>query len=250
MMAASDEEGAYRAIFQRKSVRKYLQSEIDDSTIAIVSDLLALIQPMVPEVRTEFKILTSDQVKGMFKVDAPRFVGLYSEGSECQAANAGFMIQQLDLLLSARGLGTCWQGGPKPVHQAAHLSPLEFVSMLAFGKPAEEANRKDVSEFHRRPLAQVSDALGNADILEAGRLAPSAMNNQAWHFSGSENEILVFAAKNLLLGRLNQISAGAAVCHLWLAARHSGRKPSLMRDRDAPSRSGFTYVVTLRLASN
>ena len=48
------------------------------------------------------------------------------------------------------------------------------------------------------------------------------MNNQPWFFSGGM-ESSTLAVTSPIVDRMNKISAGIALCHLWLAAVHSGR---------------------------
>ena len=50
--------------------------------------------------------------------EAPHFLAFFSEVKDGYAANAGFMMQQMDLFLSANGIGSCWQGGPKPIRES------------------------------------------------------------------------------------------------------------------------------------
>jgi nitroreductase len=178
---------------------------------------------MFPGIQTEMRIIDSSKVKGMFKVDAPHFLAFFSEVKEGHLTNAGFMLQQVDLHLSSAGIGSCWQGSSKPVKEVA-TSELEFIIALAFGRPAEGHQRGDVSEFKREPLAKITSIGGQDQYLEAARLAPSAMNNQPWYFSRNDGTIEAFCAKSLMLGKMNHISLGIAICHIWLAALHDGKE--------------------------
>ena len=67
------------------------------------------------------------------------------------------------------------------------------------------------------------------------RAGPLAMNNQSWYFTGSNDEINVYWARSAMNGRMNQINAGIALCHLWLAAAHEGGYGKIVRD---PPRKG------------
>ena len=156
------------------------------------------------------------------------------------------MMQQMDLFLSANGIGSCWQGGPKPIKESRGASELEFVTLLAFGPPAEEVHRA-ISEFERDPLSKISNVKGMEDIVEPARLAPSGMNNQPWFFSGGDGTIHVSSDKSIIVDRMNKISAGNALCHLWLAAVHSGRtvtfRSDLAAQANAPKK--YSYVASL-----
>ena len=218
-----DEEALYQAIFKRKSVRNYEKVQLDAATLSEMEAFLKTVKPMVPGIHTEMRIVDGTKVKGMFKVDAPQFLVFFSEIKEGHLTNAGYMVQQVDLHLSSAGVGSCWQGGPKPVKDVVGPPGLQFIIALAFGRPAEGHQRGDVSEFKREPLAKITSSHGPDPYLDAARLAPSAMNNQPWYFSRDDGTIEAFTAKSLMLKKMNHISVGIALCHIWLAALHDGK---------------------------
>ncbi len=243
------EEELYQAIFKRKSVRNYEKVQLDAVTLLEIDAFLKTITPMMPGIQTEIRIIDSSKVKGMFKVDAPHFLAFFSEEREGHLTNAGFMLQQVDLHLSSLGIGSCWQGGPKPAKEVVGPPGLEFIIALAFGKPAQGHQRSDTSEFKRDPLAKITSFQGSDPYLEAARLAPSAMNNQPWYFIKNDGTIDVFSAKSLMLDKMNHISSGIALCHLWLAALHDGKKIEFINKGNADIRSlkGYSYVISLTM---
>jgi hypothetical protein len=88
-------------------------------------------------------------------------------------------------------------------------------------------------------------------ILEAVRLAPSAMNRQSWYFSGGENRIHVYMADDnfmvkKILAPLGLADAGIALCHLWLAAEHAGNTVSFTRET-IPGHKKYHYIGTVNL---
>ncbi len=237
----------YESMFKRKSVRKYAPGKLDASMMEKVVSNVAALRPLFPEIRTELRIMTNPEVRGVFKVDAPHFLAFFSEVKDGYTTNAGFMMQQMDLFLSANGIGSCWQGGPKPIRESRGASELAFVTMLAFGPPAEAVHRKSVSEFDREPLSKISDAKGFEDLLEPARLAPSGMNNQPWFFTGGDGAVHVSSARSLIVDRMNHISAGIALCHLWLAATHANKTIELRNDRlaEANPPKKYSYVASI-----
>jgi nitroreductase len=241
------QDGLYEAMFRRKSVREYAPGPLDADALAKISSFMTGLKPAFPGIRTELKIMTNAEVRGMFKVDAPHFLSIFSETKEGHLANAGFVLQQMDLFFSTKGIGSCWQGGPKLTRKATGLSDLEFVISIAFGSPTGDILRKNVSEFERKPLAKITDIKGHDDLMEAARLAPSAMNNQPWYFTGGNGIIHVHSARSLVLDRLNRISAGIALCHLWLAAVYSGGTPEIVIEKsgEASSPKGYSYVASI-----
>jgi nitroreductase len=244
-------EPLYQAIFKRKSVRSFQAAPLDDASLRSVMARAKELVPLHPEIRTELRLMRSEDVRGMFKVSAPHFLGIYSEAKQGYLANAGFVLQQMDLYLSSIGIGSCWQGGPKPAREMRAQDGLEFVIMLAFGAPAEALHRREVSEFKRDPLQKITDINGREDVLEPVRIAPSGMNNQPWYFKGSDGTIHAYAHKSMVAGHMNQISTGIALCHLWLAALHQGRKAELMRwergGHDLPR--GYAYIASVRFSA-
>ena len=140
-----DEEKLYEMIFMRKSIRKYESTPLDQGTMEMVHSQIASLKPLVAGIKTEIRMLRNEEVKGMFKADAPHYLAIYSEEKEGFAANAGFMLQQLDLFFSANGIGCCWLGGSKPTKKVEPFAGLEFVIILAFGKASETLQRNSVT---------------------------------------------------------------------------------------------------------
>jgi nitroreductase len=128
---------------------------------------------------------------------------------------------------------------------------MQFVIMLAFGIADEPLHRASMGEFKREPLGKMTAVQGREDLLEAARLAPSGMNNQPWYFTGSDGTIDVHSSKSLIAANMNQISAGIALCHLWLASKHLGMRPEMFRDPGRMGRApkGYAYVASARLPS-
>ena len=243
-----DDDILFQAIFRRKSVRKFESSPLDQETIASITSQFSSLTPMLEGIRTEVALMTSEQVHGLFKVDAPHFIAFFSEPKEGYLLNAGFMMQQLDLFLSAKGIGSCWQGGPKPTKIARAASGLEFVVLMAFGKPAEKVHRENVAEFKRDPMSKITSIKGMDDLLEPARIAPSGMNGQPWFFSDSNGMINAYCHKGVIGNQMNRIGVGIALCHIWLAARHMRRSAKLSilpGSGNGPRR--YAYAASLQL---
>ena len=73
------------------------------------------------------------------------------------------------------------------------------------------------------------------------------MNNQPWFFTDGNGAIHVSSAKSVIVDRMNRISAGNALCHLWLAAAHAGKATEIRSDRsgDANAPKKYSYVASL-----
>ncbi|QAA30535.1 nitroreductase family protein [Clostridium manihotivorum] len=219
----------YETIFKRKSVRKYDMAPLDEKTLEDVKKFIDDIKPLLPEVNTEFQVISQDDVKSFMSIKAPHYVVVFSENKEGYLTNIGYMLQQLDLYLSSKGLGACWQGIAKPAKDIINKSNLEFVIMLAFGKPAENLHRSDKSEFKRNSMESIRDKGDFDELLEVVRIAPSATNSQPWYFNIEGNSLHVDCIKlnpikALIMERMNKVDMGIALCHLDIACQKSEKK--------------------------
>lgn len=243
----------YPTIFRRKSVRRYDLTPLDESTLADISEYMDNLEPMYSDIKMELKIIGQDDVKRRMMGKAPHYIAVFSEVREGHLTNLGFMVQQMDLFFSANGIGSCWQGIPKPTKDVLKSSDLEFIILMPFGKPAEPLHRDSVSEFKRKPLQKISDVAGAEELMKAARLAPSAGNGQPWFFTGDENIIHAYSVKpsfirGLLVKKYIPIDVGIAIYHLKLAAEHFGKKAEIVFDKPAEENpKGYEYLASLRL---
>jgi hypothetical protein len=198
--------------------------------------------------------VSQKDVKSLLSAKAPHYLAVFSETKDGYLTNAGFMLQQMDLFLSANGIGSCWQGMPKPTKEILNSSKLKFLILLAFGKPKERLHRESVSEFQRKPLAGITNIKGAGELLEPARLAPSAMNRQQWFFTGDASTIHAYRAKSSFLTgfmfeKVNKVSMGIAICHVWITAKHFGKEVELICDKEAQNNppAGHDYVITTKI---
>jgi nitroreductase len=243
----------HSAIFHRKSVRKYEATPFSQERLDDIMARTGELVPLKDDAGVGFCILDPKQVKGVVSAKAPHFLAVYADHSEGSRTNAAFMLQQMDLWFSSRGVGSCWQGMPSPVASAANLDGMPFVIMLAFGTAAEDVNRQELSEFKRKPLPELTNLSGMSWLLEPARLAPSGVNRQPWYFSGNVRYLRLFAKKNNLLskamfGETPGVDAGIALCHLWLAAVHENKFSAFDREENCGEvPRGYSYIWTVRL---
>lgn len=249
-----DNKELYETIFKRKSVRNYDLTPLDQSRLKDISTHLQSLTPLYDDIEVEFKIISTDYIKRRIMKRAPHYIVAFSEVKEGYLTNIGFMLQQMDLFLSTSGIGTCWQGIPKPTKEILESSSLEFIIVIAFGSPTEPLYRTSISEFKRKSLQEISEVGGSNELLEAARLAPSAGNSQPWFFPCDENIIHAYyikpgLVKGLLAGKFPPIDVGIAFYHLKLAADYFGKKTEIVFDKtqqDNPEK-GYVYVASLKL---
>jgi nitroreductase len=247
--AIMDEEMLYQTIFKRKSIRKYEPASLDPGTMETVLSQIPSLRPMIPGIRTEIRIMKDEEVKGMFKAAAPHYLAIYSEVKEGHLANAGFLLQQFDLFFSANGIGSCWLGGSKPTKKVEAVPGMEFIVILAFGRPAETLQRSSFTEFKRRPLSDISDIKGLEELMEPVRLAPSGVNNQSWYYRGDADRIDAYYAKSMITDQMNQINLGIGMCHLWLSLVHHKRTAEMVVESPGDDRTpkGYRYMVSAKM---
>jgi nitroreductase len=223
----------YTAIFKRKSIRNYDLTPLDQNLLDEIAENMRGLKPMTTGIKTEFRIVSPDQVKRGVMKKAPHYIAAFSEAKDGYRANVGFMLQQMDLYFSATGLGSCWVGIPKPTKEVIEGSNLEFVILMEFGNSKETLHRNSVSQFKRKPLSEITNIEGADELLEPARLAPSAVNRQNWYFTGDKNLIHAYSSKPSFLGKFVggkyfPINMGIAICHLQVAAEHFGRKATIV----------------------
>lgn len=213
----------YEAIFRRKSVRKYKDDKISEEILEKILHYGAHAVGVRSDIRIKWKIYrASDRnVKGMFQVKAPYYAALYSEVCEDCRMYAGCLMEQLVLWLHTVGIGSCYQGGAHLRHDEEE--EMELMMILAFGYPAEPLERA-YTDFKRAELKKlvktnITPGKVHKKLLEAARLAPSALNQQPWRFVATENRIHLFIRRP---GRMsyekqlnrNFFNAGIVLSHM------------------------------------
>lgn len=245
----------YKTIFKRKSVRKYEQAALPAAVQKEILEHTGSLRPLFPDIKVEYRLVPGNLVKSLVPVKAPHYLVAFSEQKEGYRENTGFMMQQMDLYLSARGIGTCWLGMAKPAREILERSSLSYVISMAVGQPREPLHRASLAEFRRKPLSQITDMAGAEQLMEAVRLAPSAVNGQPWYFNGDGYLIRCYRVKHGLIKsalyeELNKIDMGIALCHLWLAAQEAGKEFEVYREKagEAGAPAGYHYVITVKIS--
>ena len=217
-----DKQALYQAIFRRKAVRKYVQTPLKQEKIDALMQAIEGFTPINSKEGIAFRVLKSEQLKGIMPVKTPQFLAVYANATDRGQINAAFMLQQADLWLSIQGMGSCWVGMPNPTREVAQVNGLSYCIALAFGEALEPTTR-DPKDAKRKSLSEVTDRTDLAQLLEPARLAPSAVNRQPWYFTVKDKEILVFAKKTnpiagAVFGDMPRFDLGIVLCHLWLSA--------------------------------
>lgn len=242
----------YEAIFKRKSIRKYEMTSLSEGILKSIREYGDSIKPLDESIKYDLTYLGANDVKNILPVKAPHYICLYSQTKGNYLMNAGFLLQQIDLYLSASNIASCWLGMAKPSKGVSLISNgMEFIIMLAFGNTIEPIHRSDVSEFKRKSMSDISNIADGNELLEPVRLAPSASNTQPWYFSGKTDAITVSREKLSfikapLYDKMNQIDIGIALCHLWLSLDHQGKVADYDYKKNSVQK-GYEFMVSVRI---
>jgi nitroreductase len=249
-----EELSYYDIIFRRKSIRRYDMTPLSKRDLEEIYAKISGFSPLVEGIGYEWAILDAAQVKSLLAIKAPHYLCFYSAAQEDYLVNAGYLMQQAELYLNALGLGCCYLGMAKPNKEIPlEKGGMQFVIMLAFGRPVEEHFRADLSEFKRKPMQEISCVEDGERLVECVRLAPSAVNSQAWYFAGDMRRVDAFRLKKspllpLAYDRLRQIDMGIALCHMEVAAVAMGKTIRFFKDAGGAKNLGAGYVYMMSAA--
>lgn len=191
------------ALFYRKSVRKYDMKELEPFVIEGIEAYIKNLQPLKPEIGVDFLLydnINSDfKINRMFLTEAPYYLIISSELREDYLLNAGYMMQQMVLYLTAKNIGTCYQGAFKPKQHIMAKLKHEFVIAVALGKSPESVHREPhkAKRLKAKLVAAYKEEAGAEvkKLVQAGLMAPSSLNNQPWRLMVYKNRIHVFCKK-------------------------------------------------------
>lgn len=219
----------FDAIYSGKSIRHFLNEKLDWNVIADILDYANKLPMLYEGIAVEFKLVSNIEAKqgffNPFSIKAPYYLCISSEEKEDSLINAGYLMQQLNLYIISKGLGTCYvMSGPGQGLKAT--MKYEYVTALAFGKTGSVLYR-NITEAKRLPESEVilykeEVTPDIKQVLSAARLAPSSYNSQPWRFVVYKNRIHIFAKKNLLFAKVldgnRLIDIGIMIANLLLAS--------------------------------
>jgi nitroreductase len=217
----------YEALCQRKSVRKCKKEIIPQKMFHHILRFQEEILRLKPEIRTEWQVINAIEgkcpVRGHFVVKAPYYLVLHSEEKPGSARNAGYMMEQMVIFLTMKGIGTCYQGAAKVPELSSGLKP---AVVIALGYPDEPLYREE-RLAKRKPMSELCTWKEEGDttaraVVKALILSPSAMNRQPWRFVYNRGKLHMFVKKpgrmELFAGGLKEVDCGIAMANAVLAA--------------------------------
>lgn len=237
----------YNMIFKRKSIRKFDAAlSLNADELAKIKQEIELLLPLVSEIKVRFEIVNRLHTTAKY---GEYCLLIYSEKKPHYLLNAGYMLEQMDLFFAAQDIGVCWYGLAKTKEKM--IDGLEYVMMLAFGKSSPQDFRQDVSEIKRKSREEIWQGEFDADVIEAVRLAPSAMNMQIWRFVSGDKQIKVYRSTKSrsfipinFLGHFNTIDLGICLCFLEIALLQKGYEFERTLTEEGTSQSGLVDIAT------
>lgn len=231
----------YDAIFVRKSVRNYIMEEVDGKIISNLLKFTKYITMLEEQYRVSFKIIENIQGKNKavagFSVKAPYYLAISSEVKENHLLNVGYVMEQIALYLTAKGIGTCFVGVSKRRLDKITVMDYPIAFLMAFGNAKGNIYR-DYKKARRISEEQLCTFKADVSkdihlLIKAGRLAPSSVNNQPWRFIVYDNRIHVFCRKDRKLTNLvpcsKDIDIGFMLANMLLTAEELWLDASVKR---------------------
>lgn len=252
----------FDAIFSRKSIHHFLQEKLDWEVIEGILDFANGLPMLTNGTAVEFKLVSNIEKKqgfhGPFTIKAPYYICISSEEKEDYLINAGYLMQQLNLYIASKGLGSCFVAVLSPGYSLKASMKYKYVTALAFGKTSESLYR-DSEEVKRLPENEVVFYKEEVtpdirQILTAARLAPSLYNSQPWRFVVYKNRIHIFTRKNSILSPIldfnKMVDMGVMMSNFLLAAEELWVDVSLSKLNSIQNRqfhnNKYVCTVTIR----
>lgn len=250
----------------RRSVRRYTDQPISRSHMDAIKWFVTEISPLndIPFdiIFFENGKLISESFKGIAnmysKVIAPHYIAITSKEAPGYLENVGFIGEQLVLKLTALGIGSCWLGRSIEQKYFNQISSIKtnqsYVILISFGYamedlyPISKRNRLNIEDFVQGDIKE-----NFMPILNALRIAPSAVNSQPWRIFIEKNTMhLYMKTKNFitekLLARMNLIDMGIGICHIIKCAEEIGFKTSIFKDTTLSKRD-LKYILSVKFSN-
>jgi hypothetical protein len=229
-------DALYPMIFKRRSFHTFPGGRsLSVEELAEIEAFTRAIRPLTPDTRVAFKVVPREKTnckRGQY------CVLLYSEKKEYFLYNAGYMMEQLDLWLTARDIGVCWYGFGRTSEKSRDRLP--FVIMLAIEKAEPGDFRKDYTQAARKTTGEIFEGEEYRTVVEVAKYAPSACNTQPWLVRtepGCLRVSRVLGSRGIIPARLlsfyNKIDIGIFLLFVELELRHEGRTAEIRLLSDA-----------------
>jgi len=226
MRTTSNKPDLYRAIIDRRSVRRYDRTALDAGTIDQVQHFIESAEPLIPENHFDVRhhdgmLIDKDFISSMgaygYIVTPPHALAPYIIGNSYPLVDLGYRVEQIVVRLTGLDIGTCYIG--TLYREEANRARLNLPAdshcgaLLVFGYPASSTTGHALNSLMRSvprgntrlPMNQIFYQ-GSFDhpthppddlfpILSAARFSPSAVNAQPWRFLWLDGDLHIFVKR-------------------------------------------------------
>ena len=266
----------FETIKGRRSVRTFDGTGISDEHREMIQTYIGTIKNPF-DIPVRFVLLGAEKYglsSQVLKGDKLYAAGVVKKGPYADVA-FGYSFEKLVLYAWSLGIGTVWIGGTMPrekFEKAAGLSDGEMMPCITpLGYPAPKLSFKETvmrkaigadarigaekfffSESFGTPLPE-ADKKALADLIDAVRWAPSAVNKQPWRIVKSGQAFHFYEKKNKgfvsdSTGDIQKIDVGIALCHFAAGLEELDRNPEVtVQDPGLPVPADTEYIATVTM---
>lgn len=250
----------YDAIFFRKSIRHFKMEPVEKRILEQILNFTKYLSKISLSHKAEFELLDSIAYKklagGAFMVKAPHYLVLSLDREEGSLVYCGYLMEHMALYLVTKGIASCFiEGSNSVVSPRAKAGCFRFA--IAFGntdkglyKEKRTENRLDLKELCT--FKEETDA-NIMTMLQAARLAPSAMNSQPWRFVVYNNRIHVFMKREKGMIKkyleIRKVDMGMVLANLMIAAEEVWLDTKIVKREDIAERifEKKEYLCTVKI---
>ena len=247
----------YDAVIMRKSTRRYRLEPLNEELLDKIKNLIPTLMPLYESTGIRFEIVPRKIYEESFKnisVKAPYYLVITSHPEQGYLENAGYMGEQLVLELTKMRLGTCWMGSAG--QESPNAANGRYCISIAFGKMVFGGQfRRSVNDFQRKKISDYilygSDNCNSKllDLVQAARLAPSAMNGQPVRYLVQGDKIHVFRKnsfwKQKTIGTdMQKIDVGIALANFTSASGALRTEIRFSKESEPPGMRSMIYITT------
>jgi hypothetical protein len=216
----------YSAILTRRSVRKYIPQPLSREDWEWVDKVIENSKPLVSS--NQFHISTMETISdeshlkllGVYGrlINPPYYLIPSISGDRFLLTDLGFRMQQITVQLWLKRIGTCYIGCLSRESEILGILDLpdkaRIGAFLVFGHPSGGIGFQTLASIthlldgrnHRQPFHKIFylDSWENPanppgeiiELMQAARMAPSAVNAQPWRFVLKDRDLFIFVVRN------------------------------------------------------
>jgi nitroreductase len=258
-MSVKLDKDLYRALMERRSVRRYSKQPVEPAVLKSVSELVESLEPLSVTNQFRCQVRVIEDRSDVFAsaigsyariISAPCFIVPSISGELRLMEDVGYRLQQLVIGLERLGLGTCWVGALSNEGRVAQMFGIRngwrIPAVIVFGYPDAGFIGRSVNRMVRGVVGAparlawnkfvFSERFGQPAtvgtqtlyVLDALRNSPSAGNSRPWRVAlrGDELYYCIDSSAGFYRRYRNDyplLDAGIGMANIALALRSRGR---------------------------